>query len=399
MSGPKAGEISYEIAALSNSFKKIVNNAASNSNIRDIRNKHHIALRAAKLKSQIKQGLLSLEKLNSNAKNLGDSTPYSEIVYVPGFSEMRTNEELEEGLGQLNNTVSEYRGYINDFYKNAIIEKKHGLQELLTTADQEGVKPLFTSTSIIPCIENEATMAANDLNQQLIQRYASKATDLLSNFEQHNPNVELPVSIIQLAQDIFTSKSQPQARSVLEKIDASLNSYQKDLEHEKQAKKHQQELNNKGHISMMVGSVITATFEEMGYEVSGIEETCFVKNGEIFAQHPTQPGFAVKFKLNKADNSTFTTEPVQITPKSAAPYQRVNTGHFFDSFWCNNEQMGTLINKLSEKKIYLPNKVKAITPAKEIHSNLPESIQNPKKYLEKLQNDLNELSQPREREI
>lgn len=410
MSGPKCGELSYELNLLNDTFDVLVGNSVKGaasviqgtasavysgaSELNQKRKQYIIDSKIAALKLKIHSKLSYLEELHSSAEKIGDDEHYSSIVNVPTFSDMTTLKEYENGLEELDQVILKYQSHIAEFFEKKLLEEKMGLQDLSQIASDDA-EPFITANAVIRSIENEASFANKKKDQRVISQYGEKIQKLFSDMSKKYPGSVIPSSIIDLSTRLLSSKNLAQAQNRYDKINTMLEAHETDLEEEAIEAAQIREQEEKDNINTMIGMVIASTFEEMGYEVSGIEETCYVRNGEIFAQHSQFPNHAIKLTLDKENNHKISSEPVKVGPANEA-YESESSGTEFDRFWCSKGQVGELRKRLKEKNLGLSLKpVKPGIPDKKAENKLPESIKDKDAYAKKINRLLNQTNAPK----
>ena len=103
-----------------------------------------------------------------------------------------------------------------------------------------------------------------------------------------------------------------------------------------------------------VAALMARSLEEMGYVVSGIDESAYTRNGEIIACHPDTSDHALRLTIDR-DRSQVTSNIVRIVESGAdagaGAGERRRQDEEADERWCNPEGIGTFREKLEQNGV------------------------------------------------
>jgi hypothetical protein len=402
MSGEKSGPISWDYDEVSDSYGDFLSRSAQSgvdvvSNLNEMRRQYMIELRLQELRAEIDSELDNLTEMSLQANRCGVSGGYEELVTMPDFDSMITVDDYELCLGQLRLQIREFRARVKEQFRNKIIEEKAGLKTLAEIASGQ-TTGVVTADSLIGAIENEAVMGRSSRELQMVSTYATKLKKKLREFEGQYESAGISSEVTALAEQLFSVTSAGKAQRLYDQISTQLKEESARAEESAQHAAKESERDKEKAAATMVGTLIVSTLEEMGYSVSGVEETCFVKDGEMFAQHEKFPGKAVKLTLDKDNASTLVAEPVLFTDDPSREYESEQIGQEFDRFWCSKAQLGRFRKGLSDKKLTVAFSETARKSGKRSKpAVLPVSAGNTKNYSEELRAKTQRLKKQRMR--
>ena len=132
-----------------------------------------------------------------------------------------------------------------------------------------------------------------------------------------------------------------------------------DRELERTGKEREQRQRERDNLQMnRVADLMAFSLEEMGYAVSGTDETAYVENGHIIAHSTDHGDHALRLTIDR-ENRRVTSNVIRLADPAAVGegYQPTEEereqDRTADASWCNAEQIGRFGNKLREHGIDL----------------------------------------------
>ncbi len=307
------------------------------------------------------------------------------------------------GVKKLNETLEEFLEKARTHTDRALkahIEESRAKIRSLTDSMRAGKSILLTADLLIPALNQSINLSTKEQAGQTVKIYLEKASFSLKAFSEKFPNHILSDAIQAVSKSIVESREVAETVPLFDQLSNLLRIEEADLTSKLEKREADSVANHVTPDSEKIGALIMSTLADMGYEVSGIEESCFVENGELFAKNKRFPNHAVKVLVDKEGARKFETELVRIAGVNAAQQIKLNEDEQFEDFFCSKEGIISLKEKLNQSSIGDGFSVtfKSISERKsnELLKELPvtkqpESIAEPVAYADKISKKVQQL--------
>jgi hypothetical protein len=356
MSGEKCAPVSIDTSRMVEAYDGLMQSAASAARdkyhaIQLRRREERIRREVERLRDTAQSLLTELSGLQEYANRHGDSRSAMQVVDVPSIAHLTSPAALRGAVDVLKDSVSKYKLEVSRVIADQIRKKKQHIDF------QSAPTAVVTAQTLLATVESDDAFASAVSNNAAIASYREKMSAMIGELAERHPALEVPPAVAELIHDAAQAGNASAAQRTFDEFAGQLKKL--DEEAIAQAKKEKQasEAAHTAEEREMVSALLIATLEDMGYEVSGIEDTCFVEEGRLYARHREHGKHAVRLTITEDSRQVFT-EPVRIEEATA------EEGRSFDKFWCSDAQMGSFINKLAN--VGIRTKFRQLFPGKKV---------------------------------
>lgn len=373
MSSPKGSDLDYDLDEVLGAFDERYGERVD-------------AQRLRKLQAALKFTNMRIEELKALGSELECDDAVSLLDGLPSSDPKNTVEDHESRLGQLVTAIEECQIRIQDSYQERIIREKRGFKSLAEAANTLAAE-CVTARSFQSSFKVETQLSSSARDRVVVARYLAKARKVLDEFTQRSPEHVVPASLIESADSLICAANAKQVQTRYDRFFSAIKGEELRCRQQQARERERIEKLQQERARVAVGSLIAGTLEDMGYEVSGIDESCFVRNGELYAQSHKYPGYVAKLTMD-GETSAIRCESVRLETDSAmasdsATYGRAEKDHEYDSYWCSRDQLGELQRRTAEKGL--------VTRFNVIEKGAPPVARMARSKLPDLEGDRNEM--------
>ena len=183
-------------------------------------------------------------------------------------------------------------------------------------------------------------------DRELRQTTFEQAQELMSKLD--GRITRTPAKIGQLLEAVGAATSRSDAMLMRNRLKTEVDLALEEVERRERQRKKAMEAMKLDRVA----ELMARSLEDMGYAVSGIEETAYVEDGHIIAYRPERPGHAVRLVVDR-DTSEVTSNVVKLVEsrKDALPGAMDQEDREADDDWCNPDGIGRLARSLAAKGV------------------------------------------------
>lgn len=212
------------------------------------------------------------------------------------------------------------------------------------------------ASDVIVALESNSTINASREQAARLTAYTNEAKRLIAILD--TGNAEIPEQLLGRLDEVFASTSDHQGRAALELLKQEVVAEQaRRADGERRLAQARQAIENQRKRAL-IADQISGILEDMGYSVSGIDETAFVQDGQLYAWNKNSPAHALSVDLDSTGQG-ITVSPLRITGEheqtsgAADAHQKKVADTEFDTVWCNSGKGGIkeFKTRLKDRKI------------------------------------------------
>lgn len=262
-------------------------------------------------------------------------------------------------IGELRATVaaaaklnSELAAHAQDVLENYVRNHRPSLEELKKSAKSSS-KLLLTASAVMPVFDRASTQARALADKQFLENYVSEVSELLGIFRDQHPDYQLSDEVLELANAMLVAENKAQAMNIFDQLQANLQLAVKDATNIAERRKAIALEERLKHESEMIGALIIDAMKETGAEVSGIEESCFVEDGEIYVKLPGHPNNAARFTIDRKSGKYLKSELIRDDGFEQSADAKQKEDKAWHDAWCNPQGLGRFRKSMAFKNVAL----------------------------------------------
>lgn len=217
-------------------------------------------------------------------------------------------------------------------------------------------RAIRTASDVIVALESNALVCGQRDREARLKAYAVEAKRLIECLGREE--TELPDALLGRLDEVFISVRDDQGQTALallrQEVGAELSRREEDKGRSESERLAAEERNRRTRVADEICGVL----EDMGYSVSGVDETVFAQDGQLYAWNKEWPEHVVRVELG-AGGREITAAPLRIDEKgqqdtgTADAQQDKEADADFDAAWCEQQDGGIkeFKKRLKERKI------------------------------------------------
>lgn len=360
MSGEKCGKITVrERSALFRAFQEL--NQARQDRQRERERKRNEARlererqALASAKKQLKRLRDDLAALKTRA---ADFVKDFNGIELPKTPQLPLVDEADAGailafVADNEATVARYRSKLNEamlkFRREQAIGE--GRDEVLAWYSAYAPTTSRTAGNVIGAANNEQLFGRQGQDKELRRTVFEHARQLMAKVDGQVAHIS--DELRQKLESVLSAASHSEAQIAAAHLKTAVTAELKRVAAEKvRRQKEQQRLQTD-----RVAALMAQSLEEMGYVVSGVEESAYTKDRQIIACNPEQPDHAVRLTMDPANEQVRSNIVRLVEPGKASstrtPEQQKQDKEA-DARWCNPQEIGRFSRELKAKGVDVP---------------------------------------------
>ena len=247
-------------------------------------------------------------------------------------------------------TVARYRSDLNEamlkFRRNQAVGA--GRDEVLEWYSTYAPATSCTATNVIGAANNEQLFGRQGQDEELRRTVFERARQLMAEVDGKVAHISDELS--QNLKSVLSAASHPEAQIAEAHLKAAVAVELKRVAAEKVRRQQEQQRLQTDRVAALMAQ----SLEEMGYVVSGVEESAYTEDGQIIACNPEQPDYAVRLTMDSA-NEQVRSNVVRLVESETASSTRTSEQQKqdkeADDSWCNAKGIGCFRKELGDKGV------------------------------------------------
>jgi len=224
--------------------------------------------------------------------------------------------------------------------------ERDSVDEIEAWSSKFSTRAIRTAADVISTLERPSLFVTDKQRQIRLNSLRSKAKANIEKYLHETGNDDnsvLPDEIIMTLDDVLNASSEAKAQHALALLGKKLREHSTEQLRIEAAEKQKILLKEQRSKTRLLAETTVHTLEDMGYTVSGIEDTVFARNGELYAMLPDYPDHAMRFSFDPG-SSHFSSAPVRIREEEqvigeADAREMQKEDKEFDAHWCGNTHL------------------------------------------------------------
>ena len=356
MSGEKCGKITVRKRSVLFRALQKLNQARRDRRLERERKRNEARLERerqalASAKAQLKglrDDLAALETRAADFRNFNG-------VELPNPPQLPSVDEADAGdilafVADNEAKVARYRSELNEAMLKFHREKAvgEGRDEVLEWYSAYAPETSRTAGNVIGAANNEQLLGRQGQDKELRRTVFKRARELMAEVDGQVAHISDELS--QKLKSVLSAESHPAAQIAAAHLKTAVSAELKRVEAEKVCRQKEQK-----RLQMdRVAALMAQSLEEMGYVVSGVDESAYTKDGQIIACNPEQPDHAVRLTMDPANEqvrSNVVRLMKQGTASSTRTSEQQEQDKKADARWCNRQAIGRFKTELKDKGV------------------------------------------------
>jgi hypothetical protein len=195
-----------------------------------------------------------------------------------------------------------------------------------------------TTRDAIAALEQEAALARRAQGNARLHAHAARAKEMVAGLASDD-DAELSEDVLAALGAVVNAASEADAAIAVERLIPEIGREKQ----RRQAAADRERLRRERQRTRAIAAEIEDVLEDLGYAVSGIEETAFVRDGHLYAMHRDFPNHAVRLELGRVPGE-IRAVPVRVSAAESVPREGDETMRRedaeFDAAWCGADGLG-----------------------------------------------------------
>ena len=247
-------------------------------------------------------------------------------------------------------TVARYRSELNEAMLKFRREKAigEGRDEVLEWYSAYAPTTSRTAGNVIGAANNEQLFARQGQDKELRRTVFERARKLMAEVDGQVSHIS--DELRQKLKSVLSAESHSEAQIAAAHLEVAVCAELKRVAAEKVRRQKEQ----KRLQTDRVAALMAQSLEEMGYVVSGVDESAYTKDGQIIACNPEQPDHAVRLTMDPANEqvrSNVFRLVEQETASSTRTAEQQEQDNEADESWCNAKGIGRFRKELKDKGV------------------------------------------------
>ena len=250
-------------------------------------------------------------------------------------------------------TVASYRSKLNEVMLQFRREKAigEGRDEVLEWYSTYAPATSRTTGNVIGAANNEQLFGRQGQDKELRRIVFERARKLMAEVDGQVSHIS--DELRQTLKSVLSAESHSEAQIAEAHLKAAVSAELKRSAAEKVRRQEEQQRLQTDRVAALMAQ----SLEEMGYIVSGVEESAYTEDGQIIACNPAQPDHAVRLTMDPANeqvrsNVVRLVEPA--TASSTRTSEQQEQDKEADARWCNAQEIGRFRKELQNKGVDVP---------------------------------------------
>ena len=246
--------------------------------------------------------------------------------------------------------VVRYRSKLNEAMLKSRREKAigEGRDEVLEWYSAYVPATSRTAGNVIGAANNEQLFGRQGQDKELRRTVFEHARQLMAKVDGQVAHIS--DELRQKLESVLSAASHSEAQIAEAHLKAAVSAELKRVAAEKvRRQKEQQRLQTD-----RVAALMAQSLEEMGYVVSGVEESAYTKDRQIIACNPDQPDHAVRLTMDPANEQVRSNVVRLVEPETASSTrtsEQQQQDKKADARWCNPQEIGRFRGELKAKGV------------------------------------------------
>ena len=356
MSGEKCGKITVRERVLFSALQKL-NQARRNRQLERERKRNEARLERERqaltsAKAQLKGLRHDLAALNAQA---ADYKRNFNGIKLPNPPQLPPVDEADAGailafVADNEASVARYRSKLNEAMLKFRREQAvgEGRDEVLEWYSAYAPATSRTAGNVIGAANNEQLFGRQGQDEALRRTVFERARKLMAEVDGQVAHIS--DELRQTLKSVLSAESHSEAQIAEAHLKAAVSAELNRVAAEKvRRQKEQQRLQTD-----RVAALMAQSLEEMGYVVSGVDESAYTEDGQIIACNPDRPDHAVRLTMDPA-NEQVRSNVVRLvetgTASSTRTSEQQKQDKEADAHWCNAQEIGRFRGELEDKGV------------------------------------------------
>jgi len=300
-----------------------------------------IALLLAERRAEYERAAANLEIARSNREKLMDRFAGLILPVIPSFPtpNIETLESINSAIEQIKTIISantaQTRAALHLYHQQVMVEKANEALRAWSAQLPSGV--FRSAKDVIPALVSVEAMQSQLQSANQIRAMAERAREIMEDLAKYGDE-ELSHQTLEAIEGVLDAPNEARAYENLLLLRERAAIEKSAMEESRRKKKEAEEKALQERRRRMVASEIARALEDMGYTVSGVNETAFVSHGSLYAVRTEWPGHAMRFDFDSTGSGIIST-PLRVVEKGGGEKSKAEAGISekdaeFDRDWC-----------------------------------------------------------------
>lgn len=357
MSGEKCGEITVQQPNVLFRALQELNQARRNRQRERERQRNEARLERerqalASAKAQLNSLKDGLKALNARAAD------YERIfngIELPNPPQLPSVDDADAGailafVADNEASVARYRSKLNEAILKFRREKAigEGRDEVLEWYSAYAPATSRTADNVIGAANNEQLFGRQGQDEALRRTVFERAQELMAEVDGQVAHIS--DELRQNLKSVLSAESHPEAQIAEARMKVAVAAELKRVTAEKDRRQEEQQRLQTDRVAALMAQ----SLEEMGYVVSGVDESAYTEDGQIIACNPDRPDHAIRLTMDPANEQVRSNVVRLVEPETASSTrisEQQQQDKEADKSWCNPQGIGRFREELKKKGV------------------------------------------------
>ena len=247
-------------------------------------------------------------------------------------------------------SVARYRSKLNEAMLKFRREKAvgEGRDEIFEWYSAYAPATSRTADNVIGETNNEQLFGRQGQDEELRRTVFERAQQLMAEVDGQVAHIS--DELRQKLKSVLSAESHSEAQIAEAHLKVAVFAELKRVEVEKVRRQNEQ----KRLQTDRVAALMAQSLEEMGYVVSGVDESAYTEDGQIIACNPEQPDHAVRLTMDPANEQVRSNVVRLVEPRtdsSTRTFEQQKQDKAADACWCNAQEIGRFRGELKNQGV------------------------------------------------
>lgn len=205
------------------------------------------------------------------------------------------------------------------------------------------------AADVMAALEPESVFAADQARNHRLGSIVKKARKMMGELGMGDE--DLPEAILKSLDEVLVQNDVSSASLALGALAQCVQA-----ERQRQTRRRQEETDRlQQERTSQIAEQIATTLEDMGYQVSGVEDTAYVRSGQLYAWDSDHPNHVLRFTLAR-EGGQILSEPLRVKNEASDSISQADASRTrqedvaFDTYWCGKDGHAKFRKELSKRK-------------------------------------------------
>lgn len=205
--------------------------------------------------------------------------------------------------------------------------------------------PVRTAAEVIAGLPATSSLAEDRHQELQIRTMGNKAREMLEHAFAADGEMELSNELLEVLDQVFEAENESKAIEALDRLRQGIMNEKKKRQDALRAEREREireKAEDQRETARRVAEQIAAVLEDLGYSVSGIDETAFVEKGHLYAGRTDFHEHVLRFELDP-DGQAIKSVPLRVLAERSGDVLSEESARRqdieFDQTWCSADAL------------------------------------------------------------